>query len=95
MKKVLIGLTAVALAASAPAQAASSADVIGAIIGGVVVGKILSDNDRQQHVAVQPVIVPQQTVVVTPAQPVQCVTPMVDNYGYVRYVVVPCPYPMR
>ena len=95
MKKVLIGLTAVALAASAPAQAASSADVIGAIIGGVIVGKVLSDNERQQHVAVQPVIVPQQTVVVQPSYPVQCVTPMVDQSGYVRYYVIPCPYPTR
>lgn len=95
MKKVLIGLTVAAAVAATPAQAASSADVIGAIIGGVIVGKVLSDNERQQQVAVQPVIVPQQTVVITPAQPVQCVTPMADQYGYVRYVVVPCPYPIR
>lgn len=92
MKKLLISVTALSLVAATPAYADRSGDVIGAIIGGIVVGKVLSDNEHnQRHVAVQPVIVsppPQQVII---QQPVQCVTPMTDSYGYVRYYVVPCP----
>ena len=91
MKKLLIGATVLSLAVATPAYADRSGDVIGAIIGGIVVGKVLSDSEHQRQVAVQPVIVsppPQQVII---QQPVQCVTPMTDSYGYVRYYVVPCP----
>lgn len=82
MKKLIAVLL---VAFSVSASAANTSDVIGGVIGGIVIGKILTDNERQQRAPVPPppvyVPAPQYPLCPHPYLPVYDNVWIIDQYN--------------